>query len=296
MRITDINIQNFGTLPVKNEQMELNPIHNYARLKPSLFFLPIFLLISLVLFLYSQDALNVDGYIRLQKESFFFINSKLGQYPNLEYNLTQIGNALIFLSFLSIFIVYAPKMWEALVSGSLVSLILSSSLKNIFSVPRPAAVFDNSKFIIVGEVLSGHTKSLPSGHSITIFTILTVLLFAYMPRELKYKILWVFLIILAGLVLAFTRVGIGAHHPLDVITGCIIGYISGLAGIFISRKYRIWNWFSDKKYYPVFILLLMVCCGIIISKIIDENLIVFYLSTACLVVSLYKIITSYVKK
>lgn len=275
--------------------MELNTNSNYSGLRLSLFFPPIILLISLVLFLYSQHALSVDAYIQIQKDSFFFINGKLGQYPGLEYNLTQMGDALIFLSFLSIFIIYTPKMWEALVSGSLVSLLLSCVLKKIFGVPRPAAVFNNHRFVIVGKTLSGH-NSLPSGHCITVFSILTVLLFGLMPREQKHKFLWFFLVITMGLFLAFARVGVGAHYPLDVITGCIVGYISGLAGIFISREYRIWNWFSNRKYYPVFILLFLIFGGVIIHKIVSENLIIFYLSFVSLVLSLYKIITVYVKK
>ncbi len=85
-------------------------IDNYLRLKPSVFFLPAFLLITIVLFLYNQDSLSTDGYIRIQKESFFFINYYLGQYPNLQFNLTQLGDDLIFLSLLSVLIMYAPKM------------------------------------------------------------------------------------------------------------------------------------------------------------------------------------------
>lgn len=276
--------------------MDFNIIKNYSRLRLSLFFLPIILLIILALFLYSQNVIGADNYIRIQKDSFFFINKELGQYSSLQYNLTQFGHALIFLSFLGIFIVYAPKMWEALISASLVSFILSYLLKEIFAVPRPAAVYDYNSFIIIGKTLSSRTSSLPSGHAITVFTILTVLLFSFMPRDLKHKISWIFLIIIIGLILAFTRVGIGAHYPLDVVVGCIIGYISGLAGIFISRKYKIWNWFNNKKYYPVFILWFLICCVALINKINNENLAIFYFAFASTIVSLYKIIDTYVKK
>jgi membrane-associated phospholipid phosphatase len=270
-------------------------VTNYSKLNPSLFVLPLCFLISIVLYLYIQDSLSVHKYIQIQKNCFFFLNSKLSQFPNTEYNLTQFGDALIFLSFLSIFIVYAPKLWEALISASLVSAIFSDLLKVIFAVPRPAAVFDNNSFVIIGNALSGN-NSLPSGHSITVFTTLTVLLFAFMPQKLKCKILWVFFLIITGLILVFTRVGIGAHYPLDVITGSVVGYISGLAGIFISQKYKIWSWINNKKYYPIFMLLFLVCCIAIINKIINENLIIFYFTLASLVASLYKIIKMYVKK
>jgi len=287
---TRVLVLNISTTP-----MNTIVINNYSRIKPSLFFLPLFLLIAIVLFLYSKGALCTDKYIQIQKSSFFFINSHLGQYPNLEYNLTQLGDALIFLSFFSILILYVPKIWEALLSSLLVSILLTCPLKSVFKVPRPDAAFNSDTIIIVGKALCGH-NSLPSGHSITVFTILTVLLFALMPKELKSKILWTLLIITAGLIIVFTRVGIGAHYPLDVIIGGIIGYISGLLGIFISRKYRIWNWINNKKYYPIFILLFVICGISLICRIIHENLIIFYFAFVSLAVSLYKIITVYVKK
>ena len=275
--------------------MNENVINNYSKLKPSVFILPIFLLVTIFLFLYSKDALHADKYVQIQKDSFFFINYKLGQFPNIIYNITQLGDASIFLSFLSIFIVYAPKIWESLISASLVSLIFSSSLKNIFLVPRPAVVFDNNSFVIIGKTAVGHA-SLPSGHSITVFTTLTVLLFAFMPEKLKFKILWVFFTIIAGLIIVFTRVGVGAHYPLDVITGSIIGYISGLIGIFINQKFKIWTWISNKKYYPIFILLMLICCVSLIIKIIDENLIIYYLALISLFFPFYKITYAVIKK
>ena len=275
--------------------MNTNVINNYSKLKPSLFLLPIFLLVTIVLFLYSQGSLHAYQYVQIQKAGFFFINYHLGQFPNIIYNVTQLGDASVFLAFLSVFIVYAPKIWESLLSASLVSLIFSSLLKNIFAVPRPAVMFDNNSFVIIGKTAVGHA-SLPSGHSITVFTTLTVLLFAFMPQKLNYKILWVFCMIATGLIIAFTRVGVGAHYPLDVITGSIIGYISGLMGIFISQKYKIWAWISNKKYYPVFIVLMLICGVSLISEIINYNLIIFYLALLSLFVSFYKIMYVYVKK
>ena len=275
--------------------MNKNVINNFSKLKAALFILPLFLLITIVLFLYNQDALSVARYIQVQKNCFFFLNSKLSEFPNILFNLTQFGDELIILSFLALFIVYAPKIWESLISASLVSAIFSVILKRIFAVPRPAAVFDNNSFVIIGKALTGHS-SLPSGHSITVFTILTVLLFAFMPQKLKYKALWFLFIIMGGFILVFTRVGVGAHYPLDVIIGSVIGYISGLTGIFINEKYKIWSWVNNKKYYPIFILLFLISCISIISKIMNEHLIIFYFSLFSLVVSLYKIIYVYVKK
>lgn len=272
-----------------------NGINMYSKLRLSSFVPPVLMLIIFFVFLYSHNALGVEEYIHIQKDRFFLINQILGQYPAIVNNLSQLGDALIFLSFLGILIVYIPKIWESLFSALLVCLLYSFVLKNFFAVPRPAAVFDHSSFIIVGKTLSGH-NSLPSGHSMTIFTILTVLLFAFMPQKLPYKVLMFLLMVVAGFLLAFTRVGVGAHYPLDVILGSIIGYISGLTGIFISRKYEIWTWINNKKYYPVIVLLFLICCIYIVGKIIDENLLIFYFALASCVVTIFKVIQIYAKR
>lgn len=272
-----------------------NVIEKFSKIKISLFYLPLLLLFTILLFLYSHNALSTYKYIEIQKNCFYFINSKLAQFPTIIYNLNHIGDTLIFLSFLSIFIVYAPKVWESLLSATIVAAIFSKLLKAFFSVPRPAAALDNDTFVIIGEKLVGF-NSLPSGHSITVFTTISIVMFAFMPNKITNKILWSSIIVVFGLFIAFIRVGVGAHFPLDVVIGCIIGYISALIGILISVKYKIWSWINNKKYYPIFILLFIVFCILLIVKIVEENLIIYYLSIISLIVSLYKIAHAYIKK
>ena len=270
-------------------------IDNFSKLKSYLFFIPFILLIFIVVFLFSQNTLTVANYIAIQKELFYTINSYYSQFPVTIYNLTQIGDAFIFLTLLSFLLLRVPKLWEVLLSASIVSALFSNVFKNIFAVPRPAAMFDNTTFTIIGPVLTGH-NSLPSGHAITFFTVLSVLLFAFMPQKIYAKMVWTFFIISFGLVLVFTRVGLGAHYPLDVITGSCIGFISALMGIFINRKYSIWTWISIKKYYSIFILVFLICVIVLINKIIHENLIVFYFALISLIVTIYELTFAYLKK
>jgi len=270
-------------------------LDNYSKLKLLLFLFPTVFLLNIAFILYSLDALSVQGYIQIQKDSFFFINYYLESYPVLLCNLTQFGDALIFLSFLPLFILYAPKVWEALITGSIFSLLFSVLIKETFAIPRPAAVFDYTTFNIIGERLSG-SNSFPSGHSITIFTVLTVLMFAFMPKNRNYKIIYFALAVSLGLLFAFTRVAVGAHYPLDVIIGCIFGYVSGLLGTFISRKYKIWGWIYDKTFYPYFVILLLVCGAFVLDRIVHENLLIYYLSLISLLISISKITLVYVKK
>lgn len=268
---------------------------NFAKLKATLLFIPFGIAILIVLLLYSQHALNTASYVQVQKNAFLFINAHLSSNPVIINNITQLGDELIFLSFLPLFLLYAPMLWEAMISASLVSLVISNTLKNFFAIPRPAAVLDHNSFVIIGRTLVGH-NSLPSGHSITVFTLLTVLLFAFWRRETTYNLLRTLVIVIAGLLIVFTRVGVGAHYPLDVLAGSIAGFTSGILGILIARKYKIWRWLYHPKSYPLLMMLLLVCCGVVINKIIHENLLVYYCAAISLVYATYKIAHVYFKK
>ncbi|WP_072930303.1 phosphatase PAP2 family protein [Chishuiella changwenlii] len=275
--------------------MNKSIMENYTKLSLVPILPPLFLLLSIVVYLYTKDAFSIEKYIEVQKELFLFLNLKLSQFPMIQHNLTQLGDAFVFLSLLTIFIIHAPKIWEALVCASLVSVVFCSISKKVFSVPRPAVILDNNSFVIVGKTLSGH-NSLPSGHSMTVFTILTILLFAFMPSEKYKKIIWTISVLIIGLVLVFTRVGVGAHYPLDVMVGSIIGYISGLLGIFICRKYSLCQWIGNKKIYPFFILLFTVSIVLLINKILKENLVIYYFPLGILFVTVYLMIRVYVRK
>lgn len=268
---------------------------NLAQLKPTLLVLPVVLLAMIVFTLYLQNSLNTISYVEIQKPYFIYINSELSRFPNLIYNLTQLGDAFVLLSIISIFIVIAPKVWEAIIPASVFSLLFSQVFKKLFSVPRPAEIFEPESFSIIGKTLVGFS-SLPSGHSITIFTVFTVLMFSFMPKDFIKKIFWFFLIILLGFAIAFTRVGVGAHHPLDVVCGSITGYICGLLGIFSIRKFNFFKWIEQKKWQPFFMVIFSVGIVILITKIREENLPIYYIAVIGLAASLYKIIKDYVQK
>lgn len=269
---------------------------NFAGLRPTLFVLPVAVLLAVVGFLFAHNALSPNAYVDIQSDVFFALNAKLSQYPTLQDNLTQMGNAMIFMSFLTIFILYAPSMWRALLPASLISGIISRLLKGAFGVPRPATVFDHDTFTIVGEQIHGYA-SCPSGHSITIFTTLTVVMFAFMPKELRNRLIWCFVIVLIGLLLASSRVGVGAHHPLDVIIGSTLGYLSGLLGIFVDRRFPVlFGWVENRKVLPIFLLTFIGFAIAVINKILQTHLIVFYLSLISLIISLYAITKTYISE
>ncbi|MFG6687200.1 phosphatase PAP2 family protein [Mariniflexile sp. HNIBRBA6329] len=284
-----------NSLVLNNPELDAYVSNNFNSLRLKILFLPLLLLLLIVLFLFTKDAFSVEAYAYVQKDLFLYLNSKLSQFPSLQYNLTQLGDVLILLPFLTLFMVQAPKFWQSLITSLIVSAVFSNLFKKIFAVPRPAAMFDQDSFVIIGRTLTG-SNSLPSGHSIATFTIVASVFFAFMPKKTKLKIAWFLFIFSTGLFIALTRVGVGAHYPLDIVVGSILGYLAAIVGIFITKKFNPWTWLTNKKYYPISIVLFSVWAIALINKIVAMNLLVFYFSLVSLVATLVIITRIYVKK
>ena len=194
-------------------------------------------------------SVNRADYVNIQKDEFLFINHFLISDSKLWLNITQLGDAMVLFPILSLFIPKFPQIWAALFAAVPLTTLLSIGGKNLFHTPRPAAVLDHNLFNIMGNVLTAH-NSLPSGHTVTIFAAITVVLAVLFPFPCKKLH---FLCLLTGLVLAIviaiSRVAVGAHWPLDVALGSVLGYLGGLSGVIISQRFhRWWEWMKSPKY------------------------------------------------
>jgi undecaprenyl-diphosphatase len=93
----------------------------------------------------------------------------------------------------------------------------SMGLKSLINRPRPPLRYPEPKTLVPLP----HDASFPSGHAATSFAAATMLLFAF-PR------LAPLLYVLAAAV-AFSRVYVGVHYPLDVIGGAALGALIAIA-------------------------------------------------------------------
>ncbi|WP_312329543.1 hypothetical protein [Sphingobacterium sp.] len=93
--------------------------NNFEKVKFSFFYIPLFFLVALAVFFSINHAWTVDNYIAVQKDVFFRVNSVLSHYPKWMENLTQLGDALVILYFLSSLLIFTPRISGPLLLGSL---------------------------------------------------------------------------------------------------------------------------------------------------------------------------------
>ncbi|MFQ5480326.1 MAG: phosphatase PAP2 family protein [Thermodesulfobacteriota bacterium] len=162
---------------------------------------------------------------------FFIINKKLSS-PVLDVVMpfiTDKSHLLVPAVILLILVIYRHKKAEIRLTVLMIITILSSdfaasTLKEVFMRVRPCHVLEGAR-VLTG---CGGSYSFPSGHATNIFAALVLL-------SLRYKKYTPFFLFCASLV-AYSRVYVGVHYPLDVIGGAIIGAIIATTWHFLDKK------------------------------------------------------------
>ncbi|MDR1511550.1 MAG: phosphatase PAP2 family protein [Endomicrobium sp.] len=177
--------------------------------------------------------------MKINYKAFKYINSDI-KCKYLDFYISLISycdSKKINLSVILILIISIGILWDnkkdylwpilALLASSLaVGTILTYTLKYYFKSPRPLIILGDKNVNIMFETL--HSFSFPSGHAQVAFSTCT---FMFMVVK-KY---WYWYIILS-LGVAFERIYTGSHFPSDVLCGAVIGILTTLIIINLSKN------------------------------------------------------------
>lgn len=164
-----------------------------------------------------------------QSASFLLINSYTQRLPDTFWAwCTFLGNGWGTFAIAFPLILLAPRFLTAGLIAGAISALVSTTLKNVFDLPRPAAVLLDGSFHRLGEPLLH--KAFPSGHTLTAFAIATALYFSC-AKERRGPMLLLFVI--ASLV-GLSRNAVGAHWLTDVLGGAGFGMWCGMFGAFLA--------------------------------------------------------------
>jgi membrane-associated phospholipid phosphatase len=167
-----------------------------------------------------------------QSSSFLFINRFTQLLPDTLWAwLTFLGNGWGLFAITFPLLLLAPRLLTAGIFSGAIAAIVSSTLKALFDLPRPASVLSDGAFYRLGEPLLH--KSFPSGHTLTAFAIASAL---YFSADKKKRAPLLLLFLIASLV-GLSRSAVGAHWLTDVLGGAGVGIWCGMLGALLANQF-----------------------------------------------------------
>lgn len=177
------------------------------------------------------DGGNQDIFLRLNAASTNWLT------PALWSAISLSGSVLGMIALLAPTLKTQPRWLAAAFLAAPLGVLFSQGGKRYFDVMRPAGVLEAGSFQQIGQKLYVH--AFPSGHSTTAFLVAAVLILAWPKDDHRGRAALVFLSLAA--LIGLSRIAVGAHWPLDVLTGAAGGWIAGSLGVWLSSRLRFWQ-------------------------------------------------------
>jgi len=129
--------------------------------------------------------------------------------------VTVLGDERVLFALFLPFAMRYPRAFFAILLSAALAGLLCRGIKLWAALPRPASVLPAELITVIGPRVTRH--ALPSGHTASLFAFVGILIGLSGCR--RYRVALLFLAVLAG----FSRVAVGAHWPLDVMAGALVG-------------------------------------------------------------------------
>jgi membrane-associated phospholipid phosphatase len=146
--------------------------------------------------------------------------------------ITHMGGTLGAFALLAPTLARWPRWTAAALLAAPLATVYTHLFKEFANVPRPAAVLAPESFHAAGLPL--RTSAFPSGHTLTIFLLAGVVVLCTRRG-------WAWCLVLVAAGVAFSRIAVGAHWPLDLLGGAAGGWAAAACGCDWSARWRFWE-------------------------------------------------------
>jgi membrane-associated phospholipid phosphatase len=151
--------------------------------------------------------------------------------PQVWAGITIFGDALVLLALALPILWYRPQWAWGLLLAAIITTVVTHTMKPWLDLPRPAAVLGADAITIIGPEL--RAKAMPSGHAAAALTLAGALVPVMKARGPRVVVLLLMTLV------ALSRVVVGAHWPMDVMAGALIGWLSGMISLHLMGD-RAW--------------------------------------------------------
>ncbi len=190
-----------------------------------------FLALLLILFL-AATYLSITG----KAAAFISLNAYHPFLLNVFFiNYTFMGDGIFALCLIAAILFYYKRKQQglALLYSFLISGLIVQVIKNLVDSPRPKLFFEAGQYLhFIDGVSLANNSSFPSGHTATAFAIATVMVLTMKNKS------WQLLILIAAVLVGYSRIYLAQHFLLDVMIGVLIGSTSGLLAVYLATNVK----------------------------------------------------------
>lgn len=143
--------------------------------------------------------------------------------------MTQLGNGMFSLALSALFYFLGQRRLAVeLILGTLTLWLAVETIKILTGRARPYLLLSGVR--IIGWQERG--RSFPSGHTTQVFFIAS-----FLSRFFAVEGGMIFLLYLLAVLVAFTRIYVGAHYPRDVLAGALLGSGWGILLMLVDANF-----------------------------------------------------------
>lgn len=159
---------------------------------------------------------------------FHWINSRhIPVFDAFFLGYSFLGMGWVLIPIVFILVLRRRDLIAPLLIAVAVETVLVLVCKDLFQQPRPARMLGAANVHLLVPL---YEHAFPSGDAAMAFVIAGVLQFG--ARHWWWKALW----FLYAALIAYERIYVGVHFPLDVVAGMVIGLLTAAIGLRVTRK------------------------------------------------------------